>query len=79
MFDLQTDQGIKCLGVEKAGELAGNDPDYGIKDLYEAIATNNFVSIIYVYQMFARIRGGSRGHRVRQIMFANKTEQSYIP
>ena len=44
MFIWQTDQGIKCLSVEKAGELAGSDPDYGIKDLYEAIATNNFVS-----------------------------------
>ena len=44
LSDLQTDQGIKCLSMEKAGELAGCDPDYGIKDLYEAIATNNFVS-----------------------------------
>ena len=34
--------------MDKAGELAGNDPDYGIKDLYEAIASNNFVSIIII-------------------------------
>lgn len=53
MFIWQTDQGIKCLGVDKAGELAGSDPDYGIKDLYEAIATNNFVSKYTQHKQFA--------------------------
>ncbi len=52
MYIWQTDQRIKCLGVDKAGELAGNDPDYGIKDLYEAIASNNFVSIMYTRNQF---------------------------
>ena len=41
---MQTDQGIKNLGVHKAGQLAGDDPDYGIKDLFEAIARGNCVS-----------------------------------
>lgn len=41
---LQTDQGIKNLSVQKAGELSMNDPDYSIRDLYESIATGNFVS-----------------------------------
>lgn len=40
----QTDQGIKCLDVNDAAKLAGEDPDYSIKDLFEAIATGNFVS-----------------------------------
>ena len=38
------DQGIKNLDVAEAGQLAGADPDYSIKDLFEAIATGNFVS-----------------------------------
>ena len=42
----QTDQGIKNLSVDRAAYLAGNDPDYGLKDLFEAIATGNFVSDI---------------------------------
>ena len=46
VIQMQTDQGIKCLNVDKAGELAGADPDYGIKDLYESIANNNFVSLL---------------------------------
>ncbi len=40
----QTDQGIKNLDVTEAGKLAGSDPDYSIKDLFEAIATGNSVS-----------------------------------
>ena len=30
--------------MEKAGELAGSDADYAIKDLYETIATDKCVS-----------------------------------
>lgn len=40
---IQTDQGIDCLDVTKAAKLASEDPDYGIRDLYEAIARGNFV------------------------------------
>ncbi len=39
----QTDQGIRCLDVERAAQLSGQDPDYSIKDLFEAIATGNHV------------------------------------
>ena len=49
----QTDQGIKNLPVAKAGELSGNDPDYSNRDLYNAIASGDPVSLviynIYVY------------------------------
>ena len=41
---LQTDQGIKNLSVDRAAYLSGVDPDYSLKDLYEAIANRNFVS-----------------------------------
>ena len=40
---MQTDQGIKNIPVDEAGRLAGSNPDYSIQDLYEAIATGNFV------------------------------------
>eukprot|EP00731_Ephydatia_muelleri_P022009 Em0014g600a len=43
-FHFKTDQGIKNLSVQKAGELSMNDPDYSIRDLYESIATGNFPS-----------------------------------
>ncbi len=41
---LQTDQGIKNLLPEEAGQLAGSDPDYAIRDLYNRIEEGNFVS-----------------------------------
>ena len=34
------------MPVDKAAQLAGTNPDYSIQDLYEAIATGNFVSEI---------------------------------
>jgi catalase len=37
-FYLQTDQGIKNLTSARAIELAGTDPDYATRDLYNAIA-----------------------------------------
>ena len=37
----QTDQGIKNCPVDKAATLAGTNPDYGIQDLYDAIASGN--------------------------------------
>ena len=53
---MQTDQGIKNIPVDKAGHLAGGNPDYSIQDLYEAIATGNFVrseNIFYgIYSLY---------------------------
>jgi catalase len=43
-FHLKTDQGIKNLPVDKAHELASSDPDYSIRDLYNAIANKKFPS-----------------------------------
>lgn len=43
-FHFKTDQGIKNLDVKKAAELASTDPDYSIRDLYNAIANGKFPS-----------------------------------
>lgn len=43
-FHYKTDQGIKNLLAEKADELSGSDPDYSIRDLYNAIAQGNYPS-----------------------------------
>ena len=48
----QTNQGIKCLYREKAGDLGGTDPDYAIRDLYNAIDSGNFPSwTLYIQVM----------------------------
>jgi len=43
-WHFKTDQGIKNLPVEEADRLAGSDPDYAIRDLYNAIQSKNFPS-----------------------------------
>nr|XP_031536866.1 catalase [Vicugna pacos] len=46
-----TDQGIKNLPVEEAARLAQEDPDYGIRDLFNAIATGNYPSWTFYIQV----------------------------
>ncbi|CAD5117023.1 DgyrCDS5853 [Dimorphilus gyrociliatus] len=43
-FHYKTDQGIRNLSAQRAAELAGSDPDYATRDLYNAIARNDFPS-----------------------------------
>lgn len=43
-FHFKTDQGIKNLSAQKAAELSGENPDYAIQDLYNAIANGKFPS-----------------------------------
>ncbi|GLH12936.1 hypothetical protein R5R35_000682 [Gryllus longicercus] len=43
-FHYKTNQKIKNLPVSRANELSGSDPDYSIRDLYNAIATGDFPS-----------------------------------
>uniref|UniRef100_A0A8C5MYE4 Catalase n=1 Tax=Leptobrachium leishanense TaxID=445787 RepID=A0A8C5MYE4_9ANUR len=51
-FHYKTNQGIKNLSVEEANKLAVNDPDYGIRDLFKAIAKKNFPSwTLYIQVM----------------------------
>ena len=40
----QTDQGVKCVPVTRAEQLAGSDPDYNNRMLYNAIANGKPVS-----------------------------------
>uniref|UniRef100_A0A674HLI6 Catalase n=1 Tax=Taeniopygia guttata TaxID=59729 RepID=A0A674HLI6_TAEGU len=50
-FHAKTDQGIKNLSVEEAGRLASTDPDYAIRDLYNAIAKGNYPSWSFYIQV----------------------------
>jgi catalase len=50
-FHFKTDQKIKNLPVERAGELASDDPDYSIRDLYNAIAKGNNPSWSFFVQI----------------------------
>lgn len=43
-FHWITDQGIQNLTPEEANRLAGENPDYAIQDLYNAIEAGNFPS-----------------------------------
>jgi catalase len=43
-FHMKTDQGIKNLMADQADGLAGSDPDYAMRDLYNAISGGNFPS-----------------------------------
>ena len=51
MFWWQTNQGIKNLTREEADRLAGEDPDYSTRDLYNAIADGNFPSWTFYIQV----------------------------
>lgn len=50
-FHYKTDQGIKNLSVDKAAELSSSDPDYSIRDLYNAIANGNYPSWTFYIQV----------------------------
>lgn len=41
-FHYKTKQGVKNLDVKKAEQLSATDPDYSLKDLYNAIANGNY-------------------------------------
>lgn len=58
-FHLKTDQGIKNILPDKAGELSGSDPDYSIKDLFEAIDQNNFPTWTMHIQVMTPEQAGS--------------------
>lgn len=50
-FHFKTAQGIKNLTAEKAAELEGQDPDYAIRDLFNAISEGDFPS----WNMFIQV------------------------
>ena len=52
MMPFQTDQGIRNLTAQEAERLAGTDPDYSIRDLYNAIEAGDYPSwTLYVQIM----------------------------
>lgn len=52
-FHYKTDQGVKNLPAAKAEELAGSDPDYAIRDLYNAIANGDYPSWTFYIQVMS--------------------------
>ncbi|EIE85094.1 hypothetical protein G6F46_002870 [Rhizopus delemar] len=51
-WHFKTDQGIKNLTAQKAGELAGSDPDYATRDLFNAIERGDYPSwSVYIQVM----------------------------
>nr|UYK33006.1 superoxide dismutase/catalase fusion protein [synthetic construct] len=50
-FHYKTGQGIKNLSVEDAARLSQEDPDYGIRDLFNAIATGKDPSWTFYIQV----------------------------
>lgn len=50
-FHFRTDQGIKNFDQQSAEEMAKQDPDYAIRDLYNAIAAEDFPSWTFAIQL----------------------------
>eukprot|EP01101_Sappina_pedata_P007055 TRINITY_DN365_c0_g1_i1.p1 TRINITY_DN365_c0_g1~~TRINITY_DN365_c0_g1_i1.p1 ORF type:complete len:510 (-),score=165.01 TRINITY_DN365_c0_g1_i1:73-1572(-) len=50
-FHMHTDQGIKNLSAERAEKLAGENPDYSIEDLYNAIEKGDYPSWSFKIQL----------------------------
>jgi len=50
-FHYKTDQGIKNFVQREADHLAGSDPDYSIRDLYNAIAAGSYPSWTFYIQV----------------------------
>ncbi|KAK0177842.1 hypothetical protein PV328_001851 [Microctonus aethiopoides] len=53
-FHYKTDQGIKNIPVEKARELSGTDPDYSLRDLYNAIARKEYPTWTFYIQVMTQ-------------------------
>lgn len=50
-FHAKTDQGIRNLPVQEAARLASEDPDYGLRDLFNAIANGKYPSWTFYIQV----------------------------
>ena len=50
-FHYKTNQGIKCFNRQQADDMARDDPDFAIRDLYNAIANAEYP----VYNMFIQV------------------------
>lgn len=52
-WHFKTDQGVKNLTSAAADQLASSDPDYAIRDLYNAIDTSNYPSWTAYFQVMS--------------------------
>ncbi|CAG9763191.1 unnamed protein product [Ceutorhynchus assimilis] len=52
-FHYKTNQGIRCLTADKADQLASEDPDYAIRDLFNAIAKGDYPSYTLYFQIMS--------------------------
>lgn len=52
-FHFKTNQGIKNMSPERAELLAGSDPDYAGRDLFEAIARKDYPSWRFCFQVMS--------------------------
>lgn len=52
-FHFKTNQKIKNLPVDRANDLSGSDPDYSIRDLYNAIAKGDYPSWAFHIQVMS--------------------------
>jgi len=52
-FHYKTNQGIRNLESQRARDIAGADPDYGLRDLYNAIASGNYPSWTFYVQIMS--------------------------
>jgi catalase len=54
-FHFKTCQGIQNLSVSRAAELAGSDPDYAQRDLFDAIARGDFPKWRFYVQIMPEV------------------------
>ncbi|OON41475.1 catalase [Izhakiella australiensis] len=59
-WHFKTQQGIRNLSVEAASELAGSDPDYAQRDLYQAIERGDFPRWRVCIQVMTEAEAASR-------------------
>nr|CAH7746482.1 unnamed protein product [Callosobruchus chinensis] len=50
-FHFKTDQGVRNLDSKRADEIAGTDPDYSTRDLFNAIADRDYPSWTFYIQV----------------------------
>jgi catalase len=62
---MKTQQGVKNLSREEATKIAGEDPDYMIRDMYEAIERQDYPS----WDVFVQVMDPSEAETYRWNIF----------
>lgn len=53
-FHFKPDDGVKTMSAEKAGHLAGTDPDYHTRDMFEAIERGDYPTWTLFFQVITK-------------------------